>query len=200
MKAKLLIAFGHKRLRGKDTAGAIAQDHLKILGHSTRKDSFADPLKRACINIFGFSDEQIYGSLKEVTDEFWGFSPRWALQTMGTEAVRNTIGRDVWVKSLERRFLANPEHIIITDLRFPNEAEGIQRMGGVLVRVDRDRPFEPSKDGHISETALDNWTKWDYVIDNNGTLAELEQTTKSIVLSELQKRQLLKGCDGCPEK
>jgi len=35
---------------------------------------------------------------------------------------------------------------------------------------------------HESETALDNWTDWDYVIDNNGTLEELVEKVKQILI------------------
>jgi len=59
---------------------------------------------------------------------------------------------------------------IITDCRFPNEAEAIKKRGGILVRIQRDgiKPINP----HISETALDGFS-FDYVIKNNGTIPEL---------------------------
>lgn len=188
--SKLLIAFGHKRLRGKDTAGKLAQSYLESLGHAVRMDSFAAPLKRACMVIFGFTEAQVNGNLKEVVDTYWGFTPRWALQTVGTNAMREQVQDDVWVKSLEQRLIVNPEHVLITDLRFPNEAEGVRKMGGVLVKVERQYPADSSIDEHISETALNPWTDWDYTIINNGTLANLEEQTRSIVLNELQKRNL----------
>ena len=60
---------------------------------------------------------------------------------------------------------------VITDVRFPDEAQAIKDWGGVLWRVDR--PGLVGGDGHASETAMDDYRGWDEVIVNDGTIAEL---------------------------
>ena len=87
---------------------------------------------------------------------------------------------------------------IITDVRFPNEAKAIKDRGGILIRVNRSgyisdlpknsTPLEHlarGKELHISETSLDSYKDWDYVIDNNGTIIELmfkvKRTLKNIL-------------------
>jgi hypothetical protein len=82
---------------------------------------------------------------------------------------------------------------IITDLRFPNELKAIKDHNGITIRVNRDdersrfmvidKPEERSKYYHPSETALDDAT-FDYVIDNNGTIEELIEHVRAIILKE----------------
>lgn len=76
---------------------------------------------------------------------------------------------------------------IITDVRFPNEADAIRERGGIIIRVNRKHGYN-TPDGkwkempinyHESETALDNYD-FDYVIENDTTIAELKEKVKSI--------------------
>lgn len=171
---RLIIAFGHKKSRGKDTAAAMAFENLQTRDMKVRHDAFAHSLKEMCRIVFGFNDDQLYGDLKGVPDPFWGFTPRWALQYAGTEAMRKVIDDKLWVKTLVRRAQLDPgTSILITDLRFPNEASAIKEMGGYLVRCSRDLPFDPDTDTHASEIALDEFSGWDYVLDNNESLDQL---------------------------
>lgn len=107
------------------------------------------------------------------------------LQKIG-EGLREKIHPDIWVSALfndyiqpnngEIRFSKdwvqdkNPPYWIISDVRMPNEAEKIKELGGVLIRVNRNTGYI---DNHISETALDSCKKFDFIIDNNGSLEEL---------------------------
>lgn len=76
---------------------------------------------------------------------------------------------------------------IITDVRFPNEADAIKERGGIIIRVNRkhgyntpDRKWkEMPLNYHESETALDSYD-FDYVIENDTTIAELKEKVKSI--------------------
>ena len=70
---------------------------------------------------------------------------------------------------------------IITDMRFPNEMEAVKKKDGITIRVNRN--LEESKDQHESETELDN-AEFDYVIDNNGTIEELIEKVKEILIKE----------------
>ena len=96
---------------------------------------------------------------------------------------------------------------IITDTRFPNEVDAIKREGGLLIRINRNynrdctycgktireqhkgcseiscyRQFNPNLSTHISETALDNYNKFDYVIDNDGTIEDLINKIRVILI------------------
>jgi hypothetical protein len=97
--------------------------------------------------------------------------------------VRDVIGQDVWVKSLEQRLARIPEWmpgVVITDVRFPNEADMLTRRGGLVFRVERcpDSPDAPPTAGgrtgnHPSETALDGWDGWAGAIANDRSREEL---------------------------
>ena len=66
---------------------------------------------------------------------------------------------------------------IITDVRYPNEAKAIKEKGGITLRVNRKTNNTSS---HESETALDNYQDWDYVIDNNGSIEDLIKKVKDL--------------------
>lgn len=132
------------------------------------------------------------------------------LQRLGTEGLRTGLHENVWVNALFADYQPNstwdkfinekgeevykfPEPIhadypnwIITDVRFPNEAQAIKDKGGVVVRIERQKhtglgefPM-PLQKLHPSETSLDDW-KFDYVINNNGTLEQLLEATKTLL-------------------
>lgn len=83
---------------------------------------------------------------------------------------------------------------IITDVRFPNEAQAIKDREGILIRVNRpdfiknaltgeEFPVKVHRQEHESETALDNY-KFDYEIQNDGTIAELIDKVEVILKQE----------------
>jgi len=173
----ILIGLGFRKQSGKDTAG-----DLLVRNHGFRKLAFAAPLKTAAAAIFGFTDEQLNGSEKEVPDPFWGFTPRWALQELGTRGVRQAIREDVWVRSMEKKLSRIPDFVpgvVITDVRFPNEADMILRRGGHVYRVDR--PGLPELGEHASETAMESYDRWTGLLDNSGTLADLSVRVNQLV-------------------
>lgn len=184
---RLIIGFGHKRYSGKDTCAKIAQEYLRGGGLSptTLRTWFAGALKEAAMEAFDFTSDQVYGAPKGVVDARWGFTPGWALQKMGTEGFRNVFGEDFWVKRLKIKIDdARDRHVLIADVRFPNEAVAIKSWGGFVVDVVRpDLPpiFDGRESAHASETALDLYANWDGVIINDGTIDELRVKVERLV-------------------
>lgn len=170
MKPKV-IGFGHQARVGKDTAGLYLMHKVP----KVKRRAFADSLKEACAAIFGFNDTQLNGNRKEVVDPFWETTPRDLLQRVGTEAIRNEVGRDVWVKSWEK-YLNDHSHFerlwVATDVRFLNEASAVKRAGGIVVRIDRPPEMRDKVPNHISERALSDYKGWDYTINNDGQTLE----------------------------
>jgi hypothetical protein len=70
---------------------------------------------------------------------------------------------------------------IITDTRFPNEAQAIKDKGGLVIRVDR--PGVKPINDHPSEIGLDNW-KFDYKIANISDIKALSLSVKIILEKE----------------
>jgi hypothetical protein len=180
---QLIVGFGHKRLRGKDTAAQFAVVHLEQALGPTRQESFAQSLKRGIgMGVFGLSQDQVYNEqLKAVEDPFWEMTPREILQRAGTEAMRKEFGRDIWIKTLQRRCLSDPANVVISDVRFVNEAEAIKSWGGVVIRIDRDVQFDARIDTHQSETDLDVWYDWDHTMQNDSTVDVLYRNTQALL-------------------
>lgn len=135
---------------GKDSVGDILTQR-----YAFNRDWFAKPLKDAARILWLFSEEQLYGKLKEQLDDRWGVSPREAMQFFGTEVARDAfqklmpaIGERFWLEHFRRRYhdvilrhnrdpYNNSSNVVICDVRFPNEAELIKELGGVLVKIIR---------------------------------------------------------------
>jgi len=129
---------------GKDTVA----DYL-VNFHQFRRESFANSLKDAVSQVFGWDRDLLEGRTKEsrdwreTKDEWWttrlkqDITPRYVLQYWGTEVVRKGFHDDMWVASLEYRLLNTKNDIVITDCRFPNEIKAIRDAGGCVVRIRR---------------------------------------------------------------
>jgi len=91
------------------------------------------------------------------------------LQKLGTEAIRDSLHENTWVNATMVDYTAE-SNWIITDTRFPNEAEAIKKAGGIVVRINRPgvQPINP----HPSETSLDDWS-FDAVINNDGDVSDI---------------------------
>ena len=134
---------------------------------------FADPIKRFCMEVFGLSYEQCYGSDREKntpTEIRWPDSDvpmmaREVMQYFGTNLMRGWMN-DMWVRPCLREIVAclHPV-VIVTDVRFPDEAGALKAIGAKLIRLLRD----PYGDKHVSESALDNFPPefWDMVVPAN---------------------------------
>ena len=119
--------------------------------YSFRQDSFASGLKDACAVIFDWPRHMLEGDTKESrewreeSDPWWAeqlnmpnFSPRLALQVVGTDVMRNNFHQDMWFLTLRNRIRKNPDqNVVISDVRFPNEIKFIQDLGGTLIGVNR---------------------------------------------------------------
>lgn len=149
-------------------------------------------------------------------------SPRLILQQLGTECGRQIIHPEIWVNALfadykdtairENGSILTKRPIypnwIITDVRFPNEADVIRKKGGIVIRVDRfycpqcgnTENFEGGRDlcnecgnflskSHPSETGLDDYKDFNYHIMNDGTIEDLISKVKQI----LEMEGIIKG-------
>ncbi len=196
---------------GKDT---VAQ---RIQHHGGVRDSFAAPLKDCVSAIFGWPRHLLEGDtvesreFRETPDMFWSrktgiphFTPRLALQLMGTDVMRDHFHPDIWLDSLEYRIRAqhrDAEVTVISDARFRNELDLIKHMGGVVLWVQRgDLPEwykvaasanagsvisakimnTKYRDVHQSEW---NWAGYtvDHIIDNNGDLQHLHTQVDQVM-------------------
>ena len=103
------------------------------------------------------------------------------LQEFGTEVGRS-IHPGFWGNALFADFNKDSKWIV-TDVRFPNEAERIKDNQGIVVQVIRtvDRTVGAN---HSSEVAMDDYSKFDYTILNDGTIEELSEKALDILIQE----------------
>jgi hypothetical protein len=102
----------------------------------------------------------------------YGPEIRELLQRLGTECGRELISDTVWIDAALNNVELDDHYksVVVTDVRFPNEAQAIKDRGGYVFRIER-KGVGPAND-HPSEIALDNWI-FDCIIDNDGTPEEL---------------------------
>ena len=151
---------------------------------------------------------------REQVDPWWSerlkmpnLTPRWILQYRGTEVCRRAFHDDIWIASLENKLRNSKDDVVISDCRFPNEIKSIKNAGGIVIRVVRGAEPDWYNDAadmnagdkcmnymmgktrmqllgiHASETA---WvgTKFDAVMDNNGTIDDLYEQVLGIISPE----------------
>lgn len=130
---------------GKDTIA----DYL-VNFHGFRRESFANTLKDAVAQVFGWDRTLLEGRTtqarewREQVDSWWAqrlnipnLTPRWILQQWGTEVCRRAFHDDIWIAALENKLRHSKDHIVISDCRFPNEIAAIKSAGGQVLRVIR---------------------------------------------------------------
>lgn len=192
---------------GKGTVGDFLESDYGFV-----KESFAKAVKDAVATIFCWDRGMLEGDTvqsrawREQPDAYWSakmgkeFTPRQALQLMGTEAGRNVFHPDLWVYAMERRINPNKNYVI-TDARFGNELKMIRNLGGKVIRVCRGTEPEWYNEAfrtvricpgaqkmhnypgiHYSEWA---WVdeEFDAILTNNLTVNDLKQDVHTYLTS-----------------
>lgn len=176
---------------GKDTVGTILQQIDKDSHWEIKK--WAGKLKQVAELLTGIPVEKFEDQEFKKTNlgKQWNdrinnpMSVRDFLQKLGTEGLRDGLHTNTWVNALMADYKCVPadrapngwdcDNWIITDTRFPNEAQAIKDAGGIIIRVTR--PGIGPVNDHPSETGLNQWN-FDYEIQNDGTLENLINSVK----------------------
>ena len=185
---------------GKDTIA----DHL-VDDHSFVKLSFADKLKDSVATMFDWNRDLLDGKTeqsrkwREQMDPFWSMelkhevTPSLVLQKFGTECMRDGFYDGIWVSLVKKKLKDNPQiNWVIPDVRFENEANMIQELGGEVWWVKRGQlPMwfrmyqdigQKPKDVHASEWAWAN-TNFNAVFENNATINSLKNQVQDHLVS-----------------
>jgi len=176
----MVIGLSGYAQSGKDS---VAEILVQVYGY--KRIAFADAIRRA---IYTLNPLVTGGNihLADYVDELgWDAAKRHPeirrlLQMMGTEVGRQLFDDSVWIE----KALGNVEpgdKIVVTDVRFPNEAKEIKWQFGEVWRINR--PDHDSVNFHISETAMDQW-QFDRVINNDGDLTHLEYLVHEVMQGE----------------
>lgn len=141
----------------------------------------AGPLKAGLCAMFGWTMDQWEDrEWKERVIPGLGFSPRRAAQTLGTEWGRG-LNQDLWLLVAAMRWAKVPETaagLIVTDVRFDNEAEWVRASGGEVWRIER--PGLAPVEAHSSERGVDP-KLWTHLIQNDGSKYDLSMAVIDVL-------------------
>ncbi len=145
-----IVAFAAPLRAGKTTAARV------LIDAGYRRISFARPIKDMLVT-FGLTEDELNDSVLKETPHplLGGQTPRWAMQSLGTEWGREMIWDDIWVNLTRLRvqkLVADGEGVVFDDCRFDNEAIALRAIGAVVVEVTR--PGCAYNPAHKSEAGL----------------------------------------------
>ena len=160
-------------LSGYAQSGKDATANLLCLNYDYERRAFADPIRTGIYRLNPWVSAN--NRVAELVDEYgWDTAKhnpevRRLMQVFGTEVGRKMFGDNFWIKTALKD-LVGTERIVISDVRYPNEADAIKALGGTMWRINRHN--HPAVNGHASEHAMDNYM-FNHVIYNDGTLDDL---------------------------
>lgn len=143
--------------------------------------AFADPIREALlridplVHVTGEPPMPLSSLIKSPSD--WGWAKdntldvRGLLQRLGSEFGREMFGEDFWVNYALSR--ATDPLVVISDVRYQNEAEAIRARGGVIVRIERDG-VGPAND-HASENEMTDYQHFVATVYNDRDLQHLKE-------------------------
>jgi len=173
-----LIGLSGKKLSGKDTVYQLAAGLLD--DWNVGRIAFADAVKHEVSKITGYRVDFIEENKKL-------FRP--LLQVWGTDFRRQFNGVNYWIEKMSEAIEDAGKHydlLFITDIRFRNEADYVKEQGGKLVRIERrTQSYENIQDAvhddHSSEIAMNDYSEYDYVLNNDGTESDLTEAISSML-------------------
>lgn len=168
---------------GKDAAAA------GLTASGWKRISFAEPLRQMLLMLNPVIDVVEWKAIRlqdVVENQGWDGAKKLSevrrlLQVMGTEVGREMIDDDLWTKLAKKSwddYFAFGYDVVVTDVRFKNEADAIRFNGGKIIRIHRDG-VKPANN-HVSDTNVDLLTV-DHEIVNNGTVEDLQKTLKTLL-------------------
>lgn len=167
-------------LTGKAGSGKSTVADYLISRHGYVRVKFAGPLKDM-MRAIGLNDNQIEGDQKETpTRLLQGKTPRYAMQTIGTEWGRQTIGENFWTflwEDAALKILDAGGRVVVDDCRFDNESETVREIGGLVIEIWGRGGISGN---HSSEAGCDA----DVVLRNDGTISDLHRRADELLFGQ----------------
>lgn len=177
-----IIGLTGRKRTGKDTTA----DRL-VVAHGFERVAFADALKAAAYDMNPLIGDDGLRLADLVDSVGWEAAKSFTevrrfLQEFGVAMrhhVRSTVWTDVVHDRLVRARYAN-ERVVVTDVRFPNEARLIDKFGGIVIRIQRPGLPDDAASQHISERAMDDYLPA-LVLCNDSTIDALHKAVDHII-------------------
>lgn len=173
-----IIGLAGQARSGKTTVA----DYLCTAGF--HQLAFADPIVDALVSILDVPVEYRTHK-KELPIPGFDFSYRKAAQTLGTDWGRRMLDPDLWIQVMANRIKSaadDSDSIVISDVRFENEANWIRSQGGELWHVTR-----PGFDGGVRKHASENGIEirqGEAVLINDKTIEDLYGQVDLLIFGE----------------
>lgn len=170
---KVILIAGKAR-SGKDTIADIFTEELSTSGNKVCRIQVGQYIKYYAMKYFGWDGSE-------------ETKPRDLLNKIGTEIIREKIDPDFHINRLIQDIKVLSyfyDTFIVSDIRFPVEIEKTRNAFSdvVVIKMKREsNELNADQKKHISETILDDYDNFDYVVDNNGSLDELNNHAKNII-------------------
>ncbi len=198
------IAICGKANSGKNTTANILLEELSLIRNKIingKMMAFADPIKEIILTMFPSARKEfLYGASSFRSESIPYFKDkngapltyRQALIDIGTMA--RGYNSNIWVDCFNERLLKSIEQerhlpqdlkteaVIVTDLRFPEEFNYLKNNKYFIIKLNR---RSQSIINHESETAQEDFSNFDSVIDNNGTLLDLREQIKEKIIQKI---------------
>lgn len=162
---KMLIGLAGPAGSGKDTVGAWF-----VKNYGFKRYAMASALKTG-MAAMGFP-EPADRAMKEQAVPGFNFSWREAAQRLGTEWGRG-LDPEIWIKIAQRDIVAINDSVVITDIRFENEATMLRASGGTLLHILGRKADLGVNQNHVSENPVAICPNTDVILDNRGSLEDL---------------------------
>ena len=179
MRIQKIGLVGYAR-SGKDTVAD------RLVRHGFARIAFADPVRDVLLGINPLVTRDGLRLREAVAAQGWDAAKRQypevreLLQGLG-EGVRTALGETVWVDHALRRLDAIRGPVVVSDVRYPNEAYALRKRGFTLVWVQR--PGVGPANSHASETGIPV-ERADTVLLNDGSVSELHARVDALVCGE----------------
>jgi hypothetical protein len=180
-KPGLIIGISGKIGTGKDT---VAREIIKAFPEfNFRKVSFGYNVKKIVSILTGIDMRTILSrKIKNEYQSEWELTIGEMFQIVGTDAIRDNLSENAWIYSLFNN-VKDGENIIITDVRFKNEAYSILNRGGYLIRLTGDSIVDDTrKREHKSETELDNFNMFDIIFENKPPISNIKKLIEELTI------------------
>ena len=174
-------------IMGKIGSGKSTLSNYLVAEKNFKEFSFADPLKKGLIEIFGMDEKDFYGSQEDKLkiNEYWNTNARELCQKVGTNIFRDNINvflpnlksnENFWVKRTHLDILKHIEkensnissnknnkiNIVFSDIRFENELNYVKNiLKGNIYYIERSNNINNTKDINIHKSE----TNYKYLID-----------------------------------
>lgn len=183
---------------GSIGSGKSASTDYMVSKHKHKEHAFAKPLKELAQTL-GFKHKEVYGTQEEKMqlNEHWGITGRTFMQNFATQMMREMLPdviptmdlgkyNNIWIKLFEIHITelkkkSRTPKIVVSDLRFPDEADAIKTHGGFIIKLIRSTDTEEKIASHASETAGDEIEPDFVILNDTDDLADLHSKIDNVI-------------------